>query len=190
MEIKDAQKNLIIGEIYRVPDTNEQQSLERYEESISRILAEGNKNTILANNQSFNFLNINEHKHTSDLLELYLSNGLIPTITRPTRITHTSQTLIDNIYINNEQNRNISSGILTTKISDHLPIFTFVKCHCKSPKAKHIKTRLLGRPQPQMYPPVALNQHTLVNRTHKHYIYIYASRPRKHLKITPKLNNM
>ena len=41
-----------------------------------------------------------------------------------------------------------------------------------------------------MYPPVALNQYTLVNRTHKHYIYIYASRPHKHLKITPKLNNM
>ena len=31
-------------------------------------------------------------------------------------------------------------------------------------------TRLLGRPQPQMYPPIALNQYTLVNRTHKHYI--------------------
>ena len=49
-------------------------------------------------------------------------------------------------------------------------------------------TRLLGRPQPQMYPPVALNQYILVNRTRKHYIY--ASRPHKHLKITPKLNNM
>ena len=34
-------------------------------------------------------------------------------------------------------------------------------------------TRLLGRPQPQMYPPVALNHYTLVNRTHKHFIYIY-----------------
>ena len=34
-------------------------------------------------------------------------------------------------------------------------------------------TRLLGRPQPQMYPPVALNQNTLVNRTHKHFINIY-----------------
>ena len=32
-------------------------------------------------------------------------------------------------------------------------------------------TRLLGRPQPQMYPPVALNQHIWVNRTHKHFIY-------------------
>ena len=38
-------------------------------------------------------------------------------------------------------------------------------------------TRLLGRPQPQMYPPVALNQYTLVNRTHKHYIYICFKAP-------------
>ena len=29
-------------------------------------------------------------------------------------------------------------------------------------------TRLLGHPQPQMYPPVALNQYTWVNGTHKH----------------------
>ena len=33
-----------------------------------------------------------------------------------------------------------------------------------------MKTRLLGRPQPQMYPPVALNQYTLVNRTRKHFM--------------------
>ena len=31
------------------------------------------------------------------------------------------------------------------------------------------QTRLLSRPQPQMYPPIALNQYTLVNRTHKHF---------------------
>ena len=34
------------------------------------------------------------------------------------------------------------------------------------------KTILLGHPQPQMYPPVALNQYTLVNRTPKHFIYM------------------
>ena len=32
--------------------------------------------------------------------------------------------------------------------------------------------RLLGRPQPQMYPPVALNQYTWVNRTHRHFLYM------------------
>ena len=60
----------------------------------------------------------------------------------------------------------------------------------------HTKLDCSVAPQPQMYPPVALNQYTLVNRTHKHYIYIYiyiyiyTSKPQKHLKITPKLNNM
>ena len=34
-------------------------------------------------------------------------------------------------------------------------------------------TRLLCRPQPQTYPPVALNQYAWVNRTPKHFIYIY-----------------
>ena len=42
-------------------------------------------------------------------------------------------------------------------------LILFIKMHT---------TRLLGRPQPQMYPPVALNQYTLVNRTHKHFIYM------------------
>ena len=40
-------------------------------------------------------------------------------------------------------------------------------------KSLGCKTRLLGRPQPQMNPPVALNQYTWVNRTTKYYIYIY-----------------
>ena len=53
-----------------------------------------------------------------------------------------------------------------------------------------IQTRLLGRPQPQMYPPVALNQYTWVNRTHKHF-FIYASRPHENFEIdfTPKLSS-
>ena len=51
----------------------------------------------------------------------------------------------------------------------------------------YIITRLLGRPQPQMYPPVALNQYTLVNRTHKHFIYML--RLYKHFKITLKLSS-
>ena len=48
--------------------------------------------------------------------------------------------------------------------------------------------RLLGHPQPQMYPPVALNQYTWVNRTHKKKI-IFASGPHENF---PKLssNNM
>jgi len=35
----------------------------------------------------------------SDLLDAFVAAGVLPTITRPTRITHASVTLIDNIYV-------------------------------------------------------------------------------------------
>ena len=46
---------------------------------------------------------------------------LLPTISRPTRITSSSSTLIDNIFVN--KLNNFKSGIFTIDISDHLPIF-------------------------------------------------------------------
>jgi len=50
----------------------------------------------------------------------------VPTITKPTRITHTSATCIDNIYISAIHKPNIYSGILCEDISDHLPIINCV----------------------------------------------------------------
>ena len=52
-----------------------------------------------------------------------LSAGFHPKITLPTRITDTSNTLIDNILVNVIDDRHIS-GIMINKISDHQPIFT------------------------------------------------------------------
>ena len=48
----------------------------------------------------------------------------------------------------------------------------------------------ITRLQPQMYPPVTLNQYTWVNRTHKQFC-IYASRPHENFEIdfTPKLSS-
>ena len=49
-------------------------------------------------------------------------NGFYPTISRPTRITNNSSTLIDNIFTNITQHK-IHSGILYLDISDHFPVF-------------------------------------------------------------------
>lgn len=48
--------------------------------------------------------------------------NLIPKITRPSRITEHSATLIDNIFTNDIENGTVS-GLLINDISDHLPIF-------------------------------------------------------------------
>ena len=48
-----------------------------------------------------------------------------PLITRPTRITSNTATLIDNIFTSNLNNFSVS-GLMFCDISDHLPIFTLL----------------------------------------------------------------
>ena len=64
-------------------------------------------------------LKTNKHKNTANFLETNFAAGLTPTITKPTRITHSSATLIDNIYISNGFCNDTSSAILLSDISDH-----------------------------------------------------------------------
>ena len=47
--------------------------------------------------------------------------NLYPTISRPTRVTKNSATLIDNLFISENLIDNYRSGILVNDMSDHLP---------------------------------------------------------------------
>ena len=54
------------------------------------------------------------------------SNGFIPLINRPTRVTSETATIIDHIYSNDlNVTRTIVQGILVTDITAHYPIFHF-----------------------------------------------------------------
>ena len=119
------QEKIIIGEIYRVPNTNEQLSLHRFETILER-LRNMNINIILGTDQNFDYFKIESQKNTRDLFNHFLSSGIQPTITIPTRVTHATATLIDNIYVKFKQKQDtIKSGTLLYEISDHLPIFMF-----------------------------------------------------------------
>ena len=58
------------------------------------------------------------------IVDMLHSNNISPIITKPTRITNYTATLIDNIYTNNTNQ--IISGNATIDISDHLPTFSIV----------------------------------------------------------------
>ncbi len=62
------------------------------------------------------------HRNTSDLLDAFIGGGLAPCITRPTRITNSTATLIDNIYVSADYCKDCFSGILISDISDHFPV--------------------------------------------------------------------
>ena len=63
-----------------------------------------------------------EHTNTEEYLDMLYLNNYIPLITKPTRITDHSSTLIDHIY-SNTTIQNTVSGIALIDISDHLPVF-------------------------------------------------------------------
>ena len=67
------------------------------------------------------------HKPTKHFQDLLFELGLFPTITRPTRITQTTATLIDNIFVSKKLHQAFNSCILLNDISDHLPSLTLLK---------------------------------------------------------------
>ena len=70
----------------------------------------------------------------------------MPVITQPTRLSHTSATLIDNILISQQENENFNSYILTDNISNHLPcICTLQDVKTMKNDKKTFKSRNLKR---------------------------------------------
>ena len=65
------------------------------------------------------------HGPTSDFLETFTAGGFYPLVSLPTRLTDTTATLIDNIMTNNLEAK-METGLVTVRVSDHLPIFAFV----------------------------------------------------------------
>ena len=69
-----------------------------------------------------NLLNHDCHNDTDQFINTMYSYSFLPLITRPTRFTSTSATLIANI-MTNVFNDSIVSGILISDVSVHLPVF-------------------------------------------------------------------
>ena len=65
------------------------------------------------------------HSVTAQFIESLFAFGFLLMITKPTRITAHSVTLIENIFKNNTKVSS-KSGLIIIDISDHLPIFSIV----------------------------------------------------------------
>ena len=68
-------------------------------------------------------------------IETTLDSNLIPVITKPTRITKSSATLIDNIFMSNNLIGHHVSGIVCNDMSDQLPCLVSIEnmkcCKCE-----------------------------------------------------------
>ena len=116
-------RNVIIGVIYRIPNTNVSAFIDLLKTILERVKKE-NKFCYLLGDYNLDLLNSESHSTTGEYFDLLCSYSYMPLINKPTRVTANTATIIDNIYTNNISNMNESiQGILITDISDHYPIF-------------------------------------------------------------------
>ena len=117
IEGKNRNKNIIVGVVYRAHT-----SIDNFIKDIEPIykkLNSENKHFYIMGDFNIDLLKTETHRPTHDYLELVYSHSMLPTVYKPTRITATTATCIDNILTNNENL--IQTTILVTDISDHFP---------------------------------------------------------------------
>ncbi len=87
---------------------------------------------------NIDLLKFGSHRKTSDYLDNLFSYGYLPLITRPTRVSKSSATLIDHIYINDLTSIG-HAGIIITDVADHFG--TFYLTHGKKSVYKILKIK-------------------------------------------------
>ena len=113
-------KKIIIGDIYRAPK-EEVNIITTFIVELSRIKLP----VYLCGDYNINLLKMHEKNSYEEFFETMLVHSYLPNITLPTRLTDTSNTLIDNVFANSAKFEAVS-GILINNISDHQAIFTII----------------------------------------------------------------
>ena len=122
----------VISCIYRKPSTNIPEFTTHIEQIFSPATC---RKMYICGDFNIDLLKYNDHEPTKNFVDSLFSIGFFPLITKPTRITDTSATLIDNIYTNQLDTEH-HSGIFITDVSDHLPIFSISTKNFERPRTE------------------------------------------------------
>ena len=102
-----------------------------------------NKSMILAGDFNINMLDFVQNKKVQNFVNLMFQFGLVPTINKPTRVTHKTISVIDHINKNSIYNNAFKTAIIKTDIADHFPITYVFKLKSSMSSKNHHKNRYL-----------------------------------------------
>ena len=111
-------KNLLVGCVYRHHCQVSTFWDNYFQPTLDKINRFCNKTCAIMGDFNVNLINYASHSQTNEFYDLFSSYGFRPLILQPTRITSTTSTLIDNIFINDMSSHSIG-GNITSSISDH-----------------------------------------------------------------------
>ena len=139
IELKSDISTIIIGSLYRPPNTNQKSFIERIDNWLKQNKAHENI-IILGMDHNMDLLKCDKNSNTQCFLETILDDSMFPLITRPMRITNDMPTLIGNILVSQDLYHKSHGGVLLSDLSDHLPCISIIK-KMKSLKGETLKIR-------------------------------------------------
>ena len=109
---------LLIGALYRPPNSNFDMFIDTLQRILTTLTNE-RKAVYLMGDFNVHLDKIETDTHAQEFSDIMHSFSLFPLINKPTRITPTCSSLIDNIFTNQMANQ-MHSGLLYSDLSDHL----------------------------------------------------------------------
>ena len=135
------QPNILIGTHYRHPKKHSDHKFNEDLKSTLHKIKKGNKYIVICGDFNYDLLKHEYNDHINEFLNTITSTFLQPCITEPTRIIQGNRpSLVDNIFTN-IFNKELYSGNILDKITDHLPNFLIIKNIKNYYKIKNIKLR-------------------------------------------------
>ena len=122
VKLKTDTRNILLVSGYRPPNCNVRTFLKEYNNLVLKLKKNKSHQIIIGIDHNLDILKANSHPQTNEFLEMNLRKSLIPCISRPTRITHSTVSLIDNIMASPILQCNYTPYILVDDISDHMPL--------------------------------------------------------------------
>ena len=126
--------------VYRPPNTDQDHFLMCFNKLNDIMDKNKCKDFVIGMDHNLDLLKHHLHTNTQVFLESMLDKFIMPCITRPTRITKETATLIDNICMSRELHTKQKSCILLSDLSDHLPCISIIS-NCKDLPKDMFKTK-------------------------------------------------
>lgn len=116
-------KSVIIIQVYKPPNTDNKLFITELEILMDWIEKQ-NKTAYITGDFNFDLFAFNTNFDTECFFSTFCSHGFYPIISKATRISPTSSSLLDNIFCNDLRLIK-GSGIILTDLSDHYPVISF-----------------------------------------------------------------
>ena len=133
---------IIVGNIYRPPrSNNNNKTIKQFCEELTPVISNISKNSchiIITGDFNIDLLQINERSEFQKYFDLFVTHGLFPNFTVPTRCCRSSSSLIDQMFCKlKELKHHLTSCVIKSCISDHFPyisVFDILKKSRHAPK--------------------------------------------------------